>query len=947
MKKTILQKQLAMDDAILEDKAFRIGRLPNGLTYYIRHNEEPKKHCNIEILHRVGSLQEEEHERGLAHFLEHMAFNGTEHFPGYNGARKHLEALGVSTSATINACTSQYYTYYYLDHIPTDNPSVVDDCLQLVADWGGAFLLEGDCIDRERGVIKTEYLRGCSNSNRRLFNGVVDTATSGNLYAQRQPIGLLPVIEGFDHETIREFYRRWYIPQNQAMIVVGDVDVDEMEQKIESLFAGYHSLDECVPLREYPMVMNDKPIFAFASDKEQANTQIVLKFKFNNSLPHGCSILHYSLREAMLLILEIMIEMRIYDLGEMPGTPFLSINKDLDYFYGCTDVRSLDLRGTLRRGTEMDAYKTMLAFMLGIRAKGFSEQEFMQAKSIYLKRMERAFAERNHISNDTFCEMCFSHFLHNEPIMSLEGVCDFSKMIIDKVSLQDVNNIFADIVHADGRNMVSVVYAPDSDGEGLLPCAEDFEKMALEVLGSDISLSDCQDSDIVLLRDLPEPGKIVDEQYDERIDAYTLSLSNGARVTYKVTDFKDNEISFKLSARGGSSQFDVDDFPNFHIVTGAITSIGLADLSEREFSKFLADKTMSYEYGVHEYSHYLMGTTSRTDLEALMQLIYCFFCRPGHSEDDFRNFVNRKLNAINNYKHQPSKIMSLRKDALSLEDNSRNHWLDAEELGRADLKRILEIHRQLFSDAGAFDMAFVGSISVEEFKELAVRYLAALPCTNRGDMMRPEVVCDKRRPLLHCSQVDMVEPISKVSVMLDKWGHAFNIKNIFLTNMLEMYLNKRVGDEVRHKASISYSCGSSMDMGLDRKQPGLMNTSIWLSAEVQPQYGYFCKEILDNLLDTEMDNGISETDFRNVRTEFENGFRPSIRFNSFWLPCIHFWKNHGMDMVGDFDEVLYSISLEDFNAFMRDVICNSTRQTFVFTPTGVEQLSAPVDNISI
>ncbi len=937
-----LPENLACHDTLMDDKDFRIGHLPNGLTYYIRHNEEPKNMCNIEILHRVGSLQEEEHERGLAHFLEHMGFNGTEHFPGYNGARLYMEKLGISASATINACTSRFYTYYYLNNVPTDKgESLLDDCLQLVADWGGAFLLDGECIERERGVVKTECMRASSNMGRRLFDSVVETITSGNKYAYRKPLGLLSVVEGFPHDAIREFYRKWYIPQNQAVFIVGDIDVDIMEQKVAALFGKYQNPEKPAPVREYPMDFNEEPIFAFATDKELPNAQIILRCKYPVPDAADIPLSQYGYCEVVKTLIEIMLEMRVADLLEMSESPFSSVQKDIDSFFESRVMETVTISCNVCRGMELDAYRNLLGLLLKIRANGFSESEFQQAIQIYQNRLEKTFAERSCIHNNTYCELSFSHFLSHEPITSVEGIYNFSNDAIQYIDLDLINTTLRDMLPDGGRNFISMVYVPEADGDTVFPDAGDFRNLAMELFASDFKESVSVDGDFSIMNQMPEPGKIVDEQYDSRVDAYTLTLSNGVKITYKVTDFSADEIKFQLKSYGGSSQFEVEDFPNFRLMDEVMTSVGLGDLSESQLRKYFADKAIRYEYSVYEHFHYLKGQVSKLDLETLMQVIYCFFCNPGHCEGDFRNFVNRRRNIIMNYKYQPTKIMEQRKDELVLENCSRDHWMTLQDVDRMDLARILEMHRQLFSDASAFDFHFVGAIDVTEFKTLVEKYLAGLPSTNKGPQARHWLVCDEYRNIMHCSQVDMVEPIAMVGVNMENRQLEYSVTNYIMCKMLQVYMDKRVGDEVRRKASISYSCWADVDLNIDFKNPGMVCVILSMAAEVQPEYGWRCRCIMNSVLDQAVSQGVSDADFSNIKEEVKNIYKPTLRRNAWWIYYIRQLHIYGLDLFSDISGFVEAVGKEDFNQFIKKVVRTGTRQTFVFTPTGVEQVSAP------
>lgn len=929
------------DKSLSADTEYRIGRLENGLTYYLRHNDEPRNQCEFRIVQKVGSFQEEEHQRGLAHFLEHMAFEGTAHFPGQT-IISYLENNGIKYGHELNAYTSFDRTVYRIDGVPTDKgDALVDGCLQILADWSGDLLLEDKAIDKERGIIKTEYLTSNSCYSR-MFDSICERITSHSHYSRRMPIGLMEVVENCPYDDLRAYYRKWYHPQNQGIVVIGDIDLDIMEAKIREKFQKFHSPENPAKVEEYFIDQNEKPIFASASDKECTNPYVFINYKFPNP-SYGTpdySVFYYW--DLIFELIEKMLDVRLSDISNQPNSPLLSHNCDIGTFFNSNDLKNLHLSAEVKPGNEKDFYATLLRLLLDIRNNGFSDSELDLAKSTILKNAWNNSVESNHVQNITYANSAVNSFRLDFPPITGGSYYTFVEKVLSGTSIADINAVAATIISDDASNLVAYSYEHER-ADAFHFTDEIFAEITSQVYSESVESNSQESLDFTLIHDLPAPGSIVSQEHDDDYDAHILTLSNGARVIYKQTDFMNDDIRYSVCAQGGQSLFFDSDWINARLLDDCIMNIGLADFSESTLNKFLKSKSLSYKYSFDYDITRVSGNCKGKDMESLMQILHCFFTNPGNSEVDFNNFVEGKRNDIENSDIGPQGALLHMVLDNYYHDKVHFRPLMVEDLENVSLQRIRQMHLRIFGDAGRFTFYFVGNIEVDKLKALLEKYIASLP-SNVDDNL--DFAYDDARDYIYCERnVDMVEPMSVCFKVFYNTSLEYNMRNFISILLLSNILDCRVRMLIRENAQISYQTQAESSVRFYWKTNDVMSSFLGLNSFVKPEYGKVTCKALEDVLEDALANGFTAEELEREVLHFEKSRKETLRNNSNWLRFLFCKYHDGFDALDNYDEMLRSITVDDLNEFLRVFLQSSVKQTYLLMPNGVEQaLELPNSN---
>lgn len=529
------------------DPQIRTGKLENGLTYYIRHNELPKERAEFYIAQKVGSMQEEEDQRGLAHFLEHMAFNGTTHFPG-KSMLEYLESIGAKFGANVNAYTSFDETVYLLMQIPVTRESIVDSCLLVLYDWSCGIALEEDEIDAERGVIHEEW-RTSQSAQMRIWDQTLPVIFEGSRYGHRLPIGLMEVVDNFPYQVIRDYYDRWYRPDLQGIIVVGDVDVDYVEAKIKEMFGGIDMPENPAERVYFDIPDNDEPIVAFATDKEATNVRTLIYYKHDPMPAELLNTMVYYVQEYMNSVVSSMLNARLNELREKADPPFLYSGVYDGKLLGATKTKEAFTTMVVSDENNIErALRVILEETRRVDQHGFTVSEYERAKASFLKRMETAYNEREKQRSRNYANEYVRVFLDGEPAPGVETEWELYNQIVPMIPLEAVNQFVKERIT--DKNIVIEMTGPDKEGVAY-PSKEEVLAIFDQVRQEELEAYQEEISDEPLVSQLPAPGTIVKTGKDGIFDATVWTLSNGAKVVIKPTKLKDDQIMMQASSQGG------------------------------------------------------------------------------------------------------------------------------------------------------------------------------------------------------------------------------------------------------------------------------------------------------------------------------------------------------------------------------------------------------------
>ena len=709
------------------DPNVRIGKLDNGLTYYIRHNELPEKRADFYIAQKVGSILEEENQRGLAHFLEHMCFNGTTNFPG-KGIINWLETIGVRFGENLNAYTSIDETVYNINNVPVTRDGIVDSCLLILHDWANDLTLDPKEIDNERGVIHEEWRTG-QGAMMRMYEQALPKAFEGSKYGHRLPIGTIEVIDNFPYQALRDYYEKWYRPDQQGIVVVGDIDVDKVEAKIKEIFSPIEMPANAAE-RVYEQVPDNKePIITIAKDKEQPTTMIYIWHKHPATPNEAKGQLSYLVQNYMLSMIESMLNARLEELRQGANPPFINAGSGNNDFLLAKTVEAFAGIAISKDDGIPTALATLIREIERARKFGFTASEYARAKADYLRGLESAYNERDKMKNNQYVQEYVRHFIDNEPIPGIETEYALMNQLAPNIPVEAINSILPQLIK--DENIVINIFGPDKEGM-VYPTEAEILDILNKTKAEEITAYVDKVSDEPLMKETPKAGKIVKTE-EGPFGSTALTLSNGVRVVVKNTDFKADEIRMRAFSPGGTSVFGTKEALQIKMLNAVAGLGGLGNFSNVDLEKVLAGKKASINASVSDLSEGLNGSCSPKDLETMLQLVYLSFTAPRMDNDAFESFKQRTKAALANQEADPSMALT---DTLQREMYG-NHPMagrvKADMIDQTDYNRIMEMYKDRFKEAGDFTFLFVGNINLEEAKPLIETYLGGLPTINRKE----------------------------------------------------------------------------------------------------------------------------------------------------------------------------------------------------------------------
>lgn len=710
------------------DPEVRTGRLENGLTYYVRQNQKPENRAELRLVVNAGSVLEDADQLGLAHFTEHMAFNGTKKFEKQELVDI-IESMGMRFGADLNAYTSFDETVYMLQ-VPT-NLEQIQSGLEILYEWAVNVSFEEEEIDRERGVVVEEWRLG-RGAAARIRDKQFPVLYNGSRYAERLPIGKVEIIESFPYDTIRRFYREWYRPDLMAIIAVGDFDPAEMEINIRNLFSSIPRPENPRERGSFDIPNHDETRVAVATDPEASYSTIGIVYKH----PERSFKTIDDYRERLLdRLYNGMLNARLGELTQSTDPPFIYAYSGQGSF--ARGKEFYNLQAMVRDGDVPKALESILVEAERVRRHGFTPTEFERIKADFMRSMEHAYFEKNNTESSSFASEYVDHFLNDVPAPGIAYEYPLTQVLMATITLDEVNQL-------PGRwiidtNRVVLVEGPEKAGF-IMPSEAEILAVLDEVKARDIDPYEESVSDEPLLSTLPEMGDIVEETSQELLGVTRMVLSNGVKVVLKPTDFKNDEILFAAHSPGGTSLVSDDAYPAVRFASTLIGQSGVGVFGPIELEKKLAGKTINLSPSIGAYSEGFSGLASPADLETLLQLVYLYVTSPRADPIAYESYKKRLADYLENARANPEAAY---RDTLSVTLNQhhpRRLPVTAASMEEMDLARSLEVFIDRFADASDFTFYFVGRFEVDDLKPLIRRYLGSLPATDRNESWRDEGV---------------------------------------------------------------------------------------------------------------------------------------------------------------------------------------------------------------
>ena len=891
------------------DPNVRIGKLENGLTYYIRHNELPEKRADFYIAQKVGSILEEDNQRGLAHFLEHMCFNGTTNFPD-KGIINWLETIGVRFGENLNAYTSIEETVYNIDNVPVIRDGIVDSCLLILHDWANDLTLAEAEIDNERGVIHEEWRTG-QGAMMRMYEQALPKAMEGSKYGHRLPIGTIEVIDNFPYQALRDYYEAWYRPDQQGIIVVGDIDVDKVEAKIKELFSPI-PMPANAPERKYePVPDNKEPIVTIAKDKEQPSTMIYIWHKHPATPNEAKGNIGYLEQNYLLSMISNMLYTRLDELRQGANPPFIyAASGDNDFLLAKTTEAFVGMAMS-----KDDGIPTALAALVReierARKFGFTASEYARAKADYLRQLESAYNERDKMKNDEYVEEYVRHFIDNEPIPGIEAEYAIMNQLAPNIPVEAINSILPQLIT--DENIVINIFGPDKEGM-VYPTEAEILDILKKTKAEEITAYEDKVSDEPLLKETPKAGKIVKTE-EGPFGSTALTLSNGVRVVVKNTDFKADEIRMRAFSPGGTSVFGTKEALQLKMLNSVAGLGGLGNFSNVDLEKVLAGKKASVGASVSSLSEGLNGSCSPKDLETLMQLVYLSFTAPRMDDAAFESFKQRTKASLANQEANPSTALS---DTLS-QTMYGNHPMakrfKAEMVDQLDYNRIMEMYKDRFKEAGDFTFLFVGNINLEKAKPLIETYLGGLPTINRKENFKDIELNIRKGAHKNVFEKEMETPKATV-INIISGDCEYNLKNNLLMTMLSQTMDMVYLETVREKEGASYGVSAYGQLSRDTKDEAIFQ----IYFDTDPAKREKMEQIVMTELQKVAQEGPRPEHLAKVKEFLLKKHTENAKENGYWLGQLNnfYWNN--VDMNTNYEKLVNELSVEDVKNFTKALL---------------------------
>ena len=910
------------------DEAVRIGKLDNGLTYFIRHNNYPEHRADFYIAQRVGAMQEEDSQNGLAHFLEHMAFNGSEHFNGEGkGIIDYTRSLGVAFGKDLNAYTSIAETVYNINDVPSTRQSAIDSCLLILKDWSNGLLLTDEEIDKERGVIHEEWRLG-RDANERMTNRQRDNLFPGSKYAKRDVIGSMDVVDYFPYQVLRDYYHKWYRPDNQALVIVGDVDVDYIEGKIREMFKDIPAAaPDAAQVEDYPVPDTDEPIVVIEKDVEQQLSIVNLLFKHDIVEKEQKNSVGYLVMDYMKDMMSAMLNQRFQEKTQEADCPFLQAYGFDGSYMGANTKDAFYLVAVPKEGMTEAATQATLIEALRAAKFGFTETEYERVRETYMSSLERQYNEREKVHNRNYAQKCYSHFLENEPLMSIEQNYELMKQIAPNIPVEYINQVLPELINLDGKNLVVVNYNQEKDGavyptkEGLMGAISAAESAPIEAFVDNVKQEP-------LIANLPKKGKIVKETYNETLGYKDLELSNGVHVQLKPTDFKKDEIFMLARQRGGSSLYGEKDWANCEMFDNAIEYSGLGGFNNIELRKALAGKRVSISQSMSTYEDFINGSSTVKDLETLFQLTYLQFTDVTRDDKNYNTLLNQVEISLKNKDLEPDNVFSDSLTYIMGNYNWRSKPYQLEDMKNLSYDRILEIAKERTANAAGYDFMFVGSFDEAVIRPLIEQYIASLPA-KKGVKSNWVNVDDTPmgQTIKHFSH-KMETPKTTMFINWFNTNMPHNLENSIKAQLLGKVLNRINRDKIREDAGAAYSIST---YGQSGKSGDNTMVSISAYAPLKPEFTDMAIQIVNEEMvkACETIDAASLEDFKKAMLK---DHETQLKENSYWYNIISTYATRGLDLCTGYEDLVNAQTPESIAAFARQIMAAGNKIEVVMTP---------------
>ncbi len=907
------------------DKAVRVGQLENGMKYYIRHNDKQKNLADFYISHDVGAIQEDDDQQGLAHFLEHMAFNGTKNLPG-KMLIEYLETVGVKCGTNLNAGTSWDYTQYLLKDVPTIRPGIIDSALLILHDWSHFIALQPKEIDAERGVIMEE-LRMRDGASWRGTIQLLKALGKGTRYEHRNLIGHLDGLKSFDHSSLENFYKKWYRPEYQAVVVVGDINVDEIEAKLKKLMADIPASPADAPQKEVIVVPDNKePIISIFEDPEMTESGASLFIK-RQALPKQLN--NTVVAEQLALIDALADEManaRFREIAMKPNAPFTGARFMNGGIGICPTLACAGFDVNTQDGKILTGIEAAYIELERIRRHGFTEGELERAKQSVMKMQELAYNNRNDRKNGQYVQRYLNAFRKNAAMPDAETEWKLDSTIIVNIQLPMINQVMKQYIT--DHNQVLIVQAPKREG-----LVNPTEAQCLEVLAKVKAATIAPYADNTVKEPLISPdkklkgSKVKKESKNEAYGTTEWTLKNGMKVVIKPTKFKADEVQVAMVAHFGQSSLSDELYWPSSFLPTFMGRMGISKFSATDLRKQLSGKNASVYVSPDDYKTQVVGNGSPKDIETIFQLIYLTFTDPRFSKDDYDVAMNQLRPYVENLQTNPDYISAVEREKTLYGNHFRRQQVTPALLDKVKFELFEPAYKALYSNAANFTTYIVGNVDVEVLKPLVEKYLGSLPVSKKLNKKVDDGVRTVKGEVVNDFKAKMQQP--KVGVTRIYTGDIdYTLKNRVAMNVLSHVLRSRYTVSIREEKGGTYSVGVGGRVMADYKPwyqlIVLFDTNEQMADELS-------QIVIDEIKKIAQD-GPNKEDVEKTRKYLLKEYENQIQMNGNWISWLVERDTHGTNYAAEYKKAVEALTYDDLKALAAKILKDNNMTYVIMRP---------------
>ena len=913
--------QAKLEDPLPQDPNTVVGKLPNGITYYLRHNAEPKGQASFYIIRNAGALLEEDNQDGLAHFLEHMAFQGTKNFPG-KGIISTMERHGVAFGRDVNAYTTQNETVYNLSSVPTEDPTVLDTCLMILHDWSYYLTLSEEEIDAERGVISEEW-RQRRDANFRMQQQMTQTVFKGSKYAERDVIGELDIIQNFKPETIRDFYHKWYRTDLEAVAIVGDFDVKDMEERVKKILSSVPAIENPAPRPFYEIPAHEEIRYCLATDPEATSSGISI-IMVKEGTPAAVKATHAYLKEGLIAsFFNGMIKVRLAEIMQQANPPYMG--GSIGYGGFVRGYESYSINATAKPNEEAIALETILTENERAVRYGFLDSELERLKTNMLVSLESSYKEKDKTHNESYIGEMQANFLEQEPIIDVDYYYNYMKQLIPSITVEEINAQVKE--WNDGKNMSIVITGPS---EGVTHLTEE-ECLAImeKVKKADIAPYVDSASEASLISEDLKGGKIVETKQLPEFDAVEWTLDNGAKVVFRHADYEKDDVSLTSYSAGGTSLYGLDMLASANNAASFVGNFGLGDFDAITLGKMLTGKMANTGVSIGGLSESVSGSSTPQDVETMLQMVYLRFEKPRFDRDIFESIISRNKAMMPMMANQPQKIMQDSLQRIMSNYNERSMLFNEEYLNKISFEQIEQVYRDRIKDASDFTFFIVGNIDEETIKPLVEKYIGSIKDEEREETWKDNGVRGPKGLTERVIELDLQDPKATVITNFSK-EMPYSMYNSICNSILQGVLDLRYTENIREKEGGTYGVGVSA--GSSRIP--YSEYSMTMQFDCDPARAEHLKTLIYAETEKLQKEAPTEEEMNKVISNMEKSREQSKNHNKYWMNAIYSYYVTGINTADpkNYEDILSKITAKDIQKFAQKLFKGADVIDVIFTP---------------